>query len=165
MIEEECISTLAGGCYFVEKHLWSGDSRREIGSYPYILNSASTAPSVSDSCWDLVWVTLPSTGWNQNNNSIPLIECNVLQYSNSKIVFTWEDWHSEGRNVRTVTLISLHLTKPLTSPNPLALNQDRSPLCHLFHLCVILLSAEFLSSLPFSSHGVCKMEWSKWVWE
>lgn len=53
------------------------------------------------------------------------------------------------------------LTKPLTSPSPLALNQDRSPWCLLFHLCVTLLSEEFLSSVSFCSHGVCKMERSK----
>ena len=50
------------------------------------------------------------------------------------------------------------VTKPLTSPSPLALNQDHSPLLHFFHLCVILLSAEFLSSMSFCSHGVYKME-------
>lgn len=51
MIEEEYISTLAGDCYFVEEHLWSGDSRlREVGSYPFcILTSAPIAPSVQTS--------------------------------------------------------------------------------------------------------------------
>lgn len=28
MIEEECFSLLTGDCYFVEEHLWSGDSRQ-----------------------------------------------------------------------------------------------------------------------------------------
>lgn len=50
MIEERT-SNLPEDCYFVEKHLWSGDSRRrEVGSYPFhILNSTSRAPSVLDS--------------------------------------------------------------------------------------------------------------------